>query len=300
MTTLDQTDRTIDTATPLGKRSGLARYLSHYGFAFGITLLAIVVLMALFAPLIAPHDPFAQDMTRRWLDPVWYADGTWAHPLGTDGFGRDYLSRLIYGARISILIGLFTMLLSGFIGVTLGLLGGYFGGWVDSVISFIIMTRLTVPVVLVATALSAIAGSTFGTVVIILGFLLWDRFAVVTRGAVQKVRSLEFVRAARAVGCSNTRIIIREIIPNIAPVILVIATLEVAQAILLEAALSFLGLGVQPPLPSWGLMIAEGKSQMLFKPWVITIPGIALFMLILAINLLGDALRDLTTTGGRV
>ncbi len=282
------------------QRPAWRRHLRHTSLVFGLCVLTLVVLAAVFAPLVAPHDPYLQNMSQRWLNPVWYPNGTWEQILGTDGFGRDYLSRLIYGARISLMVGVFTMLLSGLIGISLGLLGGYFGGWTDSVITFLIMTRLTIPVVLVATALSAIMGSTFTTVVVVLGFLLWDRFAVVTRGAVQKIRSLEFVRAARAVGCSNLRIILREIVPNILPMIMVIAALEVAQAILLESALSFLGLGVQPPLPSWGLMIAEGKGQMLFKPWVITIPGTALFVLILSINLLGDALRDIMTPGGRV
>lgn len=275
------------------------RGLRHAGFIISAVLLVVIVTAAILAPWIAPHDPFLQDMGQRWAKPVWHDSGSWEHILGTDAFGRDYLSRLIFGARISILIGVFTMLLSGLIGVTLGLVSGYFGGWVDSFVSFVITTRLTVPVVLVATALSAIMGSTFSTVIIVLGFLLWDRFAVVTRGAVQRVRSQEFIRSARAVGCSNVRIILREVVPNVMPVIIVVATLEIAQAILIESALSFLGLGVQPPLPSWGLMISEGKSQMLYNPWVIAIPGTALFTLILAINLLGDSLRQLTSPGER-
>jgi peptide/nickel transport system permease protein len=176
---------------------------------------------------------------------------------------------------------------------------GYFGGRIDLLITFIITTRLAMPVVLVALAVAAFAGSSIEIVIAVLGLLLWDRFAVVTRSATMQVRALDYVAAARTIGCSTGRIILVEILPNIANVLVVVATLEVAQAILLEATLSFLGLGVPPPLPSWGLMVAEGKEYMFFSPWVITIPGVALFTLVLAINLLGDGLRDLSAPENR-
>ena len=259
----------------------LRRGLRHGGFLIGAGILGLIVLAALAAPLIAPHDPYAQDVSRRLIPPVWQAKGTWDHVLGTDKLGRDYLSRLLYGGQISLLIGISAALISGVIGTVLGLCAGYFGGWVDSVVSYIVTTRLAMPVVLV------------------LGFLLWDRFAVVTRAATQQIRNQDFVSAARAAGLTDLRIIRQEILPNILNALIVVATLEMAHAILLEAALSFLGLGVQPPLPSWGLMIAEGKQYMFFQPWVITIPGVALLLLVLAINLLGDGLRDITAPEGR-
>jgi peptide/nickel transport system permease protein len=219
--------------------------------------------------------------------------------LGTDQLGRDYLSRLIHGARISLTIGATAAAMSGIIGTTLGVLAGYCGGRVDLVVGFIISTRLALPVVLVALAVAAFIGSSMQIVIAVLGLLLWDRFAVVTRSATMQIRALDYIAAARAIGASTARIILVEILPNIANVLVVVATLEMAQAILLEATLSFLGLGVPPPAPSWGLMVAEGKEYMFFSPWVITIPGAALFTLVLAINLLGDGLRDLAAPENR-
>ncbi len=213
--------------------------------------------------------------------------------------GRDYLSRLMYGARISLLIGIAAMFISGIIGSTLGIAAGYFGGKVDMVISFIITVRLAMPVVLVALAVVALIGGSLQVVILVLGFLIWDRFAVVMRSSTQQIRAVDYVTAAKAAGCSTLRILLTEILPNILNNLIVVATLEMARAILLEAALSFLGLGVQPPLPSWGLMVSEGREYMLFSPWIITIPGVALFMLVLSINLLGDGIRDITAPESR-
>jgi peptide/nickel transport system permease protein len=277
----------------------LRRGLRHTGFLIGAGIFGLIVLAALAAPLIAPHGPYAQDVSRRLIPPVWQAKGSWDHVLGTDKLGRDYLSRLLYGGQISLLIGVSAALISGLIGTTLGLCAGYFGGWVDSVVSYVVTTRLAMPVVLVALAMAALVGGSLKVVVLVLGFLLWDRFAVVTRAATQQIRNQDFVSAARAAGLTDLRIIGQEILPNIMNALIVVATLEMAHAILLEAALSFLGLGVQPPLPSWGLMIAEGKQYMFFQPWVITIPGVALLLLVLAINLLGDGLRDITAPEAR-
>ncbi|TGD98341.1 ABC transporter permease [Methylobacterium nonmethylotrophicum] len=277
----------------------LRRGLSHGGFLIGAAIVGFIVLAALAAPLIAPHDPYAQDVSRRLIPPVWHAKGGVAHLLGTDKLGRDYLSRLIYGSQISLLIGLSAALISGIIGTTLGVLAGYYGGRVDAVVSYVVTTRLAMPVVLVALAMASLVGGSLKVVVLVLGFLLWDRFAVVTRAATRQVRAQDFVAAARAAGFGPVRILAQEILPNILNALIVVATLEMAHAILLEAALSFLGLGVQPPLPSWGLMIAEGKQYMFFQPWVITIPGVALLVLVLGINLLGDGVRDITAPEGR-
>ena len=275
------------------------RILGHQGVLIGVTIVAAVILIALSAPLIAPHDPYHQDLMNRLVPPVWDARGSWEHIFGTDHLGRDYLSRLIYGARISLLIGIGAALISGVIGTFLGVAAGYFGGRVDMVVTFLITVRLSMPVVLVALAVVAIVGGSLQVVITVLGLLLWDRFAVVMRSSTLQIRSMDYVAAAEAVGCSTTRVLMTEIMPNVVNNLIVIATLEIAHAIILEAALSFLGLGVQPPLPSWGLMVSEGKDMMLFEPLLITIPGVALFLLVLAINLLGDGARDITAPENR-
>ena len=275
------------------------RILGHQGVLIGVTIVVAVILIALSAPLIAPHDPYHQDLMNRLVPPVWDARGSWEHIFGTDHLGRDYFSRLIYGARISLLIGIGAALISGVIGTLLGVAAGYFGGRVDMVVTFLITVRLSMPVVLVALAVVAIVGGSLQVVITVLGLLLWDRFAVVMRSSTLQIRSMDYVAAAEAVGCSTTRILMTEIMPNVVNNLIVIATLEIAHAIILEAALSFLGLGVQPPLPSWGLMVSEGKDMMLFEPWLITIPGVALFLLVLAINLLGDGARDITAPENR-
>jgi peptide/nickel transport system permease protein len=277
------------------------RIFRHWGLLAGVLILAVVLAMALLAPVLAPFDPFDQQLDRKLIPPIWHASSkaTWVHVFGTDHLGRDYLSRLLYGAQISLLIGVSAMLISGIIGTTLGILAGYFGGRVDMVVSFIISTRLSLPVVLVALAVVAIIGTSLNVVIWVLGLLIWDRFAVVMRSATQQVRTREFITAAQALGASTPRILFTEVAPNVVNHLIVVATLEMAHAILLEASLSFLGLGVQPPTPSWGLMISEAKGLMFFDPWLISIPGVALFLLVLAINMLGDGLRDVTAPENR-
>ena len=276
------------------------RIFGHTGLLIGCTVLAAIILIALFAPWIAPHDPYDQVLDRKLIPPVWSegAKATWNYPLGTDHFGRDCLSRLIWGARISLIIGFSAMLISGVIGTVLGVLAGFFGGRVDMVANFLITTRLSMPVVLVAIAVVSLVGSSLTVVIWVLGLLIWDRFAVVMRSATMQARNLDFVAAAQALGCSTSRIVFTEILPNVANHLIVVATIEMAHAILLEAALSFLGLGVQPPEPSWGLMISEAKGLMFFDGWLIAIPGTALFALVLSINLLGDGVRDVTAPDG--
>lgn len=277
------------------------RIFGHAGLIIGALILGSIVFMALFADVISPGDPYDQVLSRKLIPPIWHDSpkATWEHPFGTDALGRDYLTRLFHGARISLFIGFTAMLISGLIGTTLGVLAGYFGGRVDMVVNFILTTRLSLPVVLVALAVVSLIGSSLTVVIWVLGLLIWDRFAVVMRSATQQIRNLEFVSAAQALGCSTTRIVVAEILPNIANHLIVVATLEMAHAILLEAALSFLGLGVQPPQPSWGLMVAEAKGLMFFDSWLIGIPGLALFLLVLSINLLGDGIRDVTAPENR-
>ena len=275
------------------------RSLRHVGLLTGGGVLFAIVAIAAAGPWLFDLDPYGQDLLARHKPPFWMAGSDPAHLLGTDHFGRDYLSRLIYGARISLLIGLLVAAISGVIGVTLGIVAGYFRGTVDAVIMFVITARLATPIILVALAVVAVYGSSLQTVILVLGFLLWDRYALVTRAATLQLREQEFVTAARAAGFSQFRVLLFTILPNIANPIIVVATLEMAQAILLEAALSFLGLGVEPPMPSWGLMVAEGKEYMLFDPWVIAVPGIALLVLVLSINLVGDGIRDVTAPEGQ-
>lgn len=262
------------------------------GIRIGGGLLALIVLIALLAPWLSPHDPIAQDLTRRLLPPFWHPGSDPSHWLGTDHLGRDYLSRLLHGARVSLGIGLGVTLCAGVIGTILGLVAGYVGGRADMAISFLITTRLSLPIVLVALAAVALGGASLQTLAIVLSLLLWDRFAVVVRAATQGLRNREFVQATLSFGASSLHVMLRAILPNLRNTLVVVATLEVANVILLEAALSFLGLGARPPTPSWGLMIAEGREHILFDPWLIALPGSALCVLILAVNLLGDGVRD--------
>jgi peptide/nickel transport system permease protein len=281
------------------RRIVLARALRHGSLWIGGGILLVIALAALLAPVLTPHDPTFQDLGRRLIPPVWDARGSWVNPLGTDQLGRDYLARLIHGGRISLLIGFTTVVISGVIGTAVGIAAGYWGGRVDLIINFVLTIRLTLPVVLVALVVVALVGNSLTVLMLVIGLLLWDRFAIVTRSATLQLANLEFITAARAIGSSTPRILFREILPNMTGPLIVVASVELAHAILLEAALSFLGLGVQPPSFTWGLMIAEAKNQLLFRPWLIAVPAAALVALIFAINLIGDALRDVTAPEGR-
>ncbi|MGB1843172.1 MAG: ABC transporter permease [Thalassobaculaceae bacterium] len=288
-----QTAEEILEPTPMTKLR--RRVFKNHSFLIGAVILIFIILIALLAPLFSPHDPYDQDLARRLMNPFWHDKKTDdLYLLGTDKVGRDYLSRLIYGAQISLLIGFLTILISGTIGTALGVVAGYFGGRVDMVVNFIINTRLAMPVFLVAMAAVVAFGASLHVVIMVLGLFLWDRFAVVMRSITMQARDLDYVKAARAIGCSTPYIIIREIFPNVLSSLTVVATVEMANAILLEAALSFLGFGVQAPTPSWGLMLNEGREYMFFSPWLLALPGTGLFLLVLAINLFGDGLRDVT------
>ena len=307
MTTIDQAGATVpgrgDTAIEIEAQAPRVvmrrRALTHPGFLFGATVLVLAIVVAVFAPLLTSYDPYAQDLPHRLVPPVWNAKGNWAHLFGTDGFGRDYLARLMYGARISLTVGFGAATIAGLIGTSLGLIGGYFGGKVDAAVMYLVNVKLALPGILVALSLISVFGGSVAVVVTVLGVLFWDRFVVVTRSVTQQVRVNDYVTAAEAVGASRTRIIIGEILPNVMNHIIVIASLEMAVAILVEAALSFLGLGIRPPTPSWGLMVAEGRNFMFVQPYLVAIPGIAIFVLVIAINMLGDGIRDITAPEGR-
>jgi peptide/nickel transport system permease protein len=275
------------------------RAKKHTGFKIGVTLLVSLILIAVFAPLLAPHDPLEQSLSSRMLPPIWVDGGSWEYLLGTDQVGRDYLSRLIYGTRISLLVGFGAATIGMFIGVSLGMLAGYFGGWTDHLVNFILTTQLALPGLLLAMALVFIIGPSVWVVIGIIGVLHWTYYLVVTRSATMRMREIDFIAAAKSIGSSNGQILFHEILPNLATQIMVIFTFELGVAILAESSLSFLGVGIQPPTPSWGLMIAEGKDVMFFRPWQVILPGIAIFLLVVGANLTGDGLRDITSPQGR-
>ena len=275
------------------------RAMGHRGFQIGLGILILLFLVAIFAPLVAPMDPYAQSLSSRMLPPVWAEGGSWGHLLGTDQNGRDYLSRLIYGARISLAVGFGAATIGMFIGVTMGILAGYLGGRVDHAVNFILTAQLALPGLLLAMALVFIIGPSVWVVIGIVGVLHWTYYLVVTRAATMRLREIDFVAAAEATGATKFQILRHEILPNVANQIVVIFTFELGVAILAEASLSFLGVGIQPPNPSWGLMIAEGKEVMFFRPWLVVLPGICLFLLVVGANLVGDGLRDITSPEGR-
>ncbi|MCC7082998.1 MAG: ABC transporter permease [Burkholderiales bacterium] len=275
------------------------RMWRHKGFLIGLAVIAVIATMALVAPWLAPHDPYAQDLGKRLIPPAWDARGGWTHILGTDHLGRDYLSRLMYGARISLVIGLGAATIGCLIGVSLGIAAGYFGGRVDQFVSYLLACQLAMPTLLLAMALVFLIGPSLAVVIGIIGVLHWTYFLIVTRATTMQIRALDYVTAARALGCSRWQIIRSDVLPNLLNQIIVIFTLEVGIAIIAEASLSFLGVGVPAPNPSWGLLIAEGKNSMFFRPWLVVLPGMVLFLLVIAINLMGDGLRDVTAPESR-
>lgn len=296
---IESPDSKPPSATPTPGQLMGRRARAHPGFLAGGVFVLLVMLLAAFAPYVTAFDPYSQNLEARLISPFWAIDGSWAHPLGTDSLGRDYLTRILYGARVSLTVGIGAALISGVIGSLIGLIGGYFGGRIDAFVMYLINVKLALPGILIALSLVSIFGGSLVALVCILGFLFWDRFAVVVRSVTQQVRSQDFVTAAEAVGASRTRTIFGEILPNVTNQIIVVASLEMAIAILVEAVLSFLGLGIQPPTPSWGLLVSEGRNFMFFKPHLIVLPGLAIFFLVIAVNLMGDGIRDITAPEGR-
>ncbi len=257
----------------------------------GVILITSLVLMAVFAPYIAPHDPAVQDLTARLAPPVWYDKGTWNHVLGTDHLGRDVLSRAIYGARVSLWVGAAVVLLAGGFGVVMGLMAGYLGGRTDAFIMRWIDTQVAFPGLLLALIILAVIGPSLTTVVVVLALNGWMVYGRMTRSAVLAIRQSPYVEAAEVVGCRWPRILFRHILPNLTSPLLTLGILEFARIVLAEAALSFLGLGIQPPATSWGLDVAMGKNYMFMAWWLVTIPGCAIAVTVLAINLVASWLR---------
>lgn len=254
-------------------------------------ILGAVCLMAVFAPYIAPWDPADKDVLRRLKPPVWEEGGSWANVLGTDHLGRDVLSRLIYGARVSLLVGFGVVMVAGTFGTVMGMLAGYYGGKVDDLISRTIDVQTAFPGLLLALVILTMVGPSLETVVLVLAINGWMVYARMARGQVLSLREQQFFEAAVAVGCKARRIIFAHVLPNLASPILTLAALEMARVILAEAILSFLGMGVQPPATSWGLMIAEGQDYLANAWWLVTLPGLAIGLTVLAVNLLASWLR---------
>ena len=248
--------------------------------------------MAVAAPIAAPHDPNAIVLDAKLTPPVWQSGGTWEYPLGTDQLGRDILSRIMYGARISLLVGFATVLLGGFLGITLGLLSGYYGGILDDVITLIAEVQLAFPTILLALAIMAVLGPGLRNVIIVLSVSGWVIYGRVVRAQVLATKQLAYVEAARVIGVRNFNILFRHILPNVGASIIIIASFSVASAIMAEAFLSFLGLGVGLETPTWGGMLSEGRDLIREAWWLATLPGLAIMLTVLGINVVGDWLRD--------
>jgi ABC-type dipeptide/oligopeptide/nickel transport system permease subunit len=283
----------LDVVTePAASRATLKRLwrLKWALVAAAITL--AIVASAVLAPWIAPHDPLSVNIRHRLAPPAWMEGGASQHLLGTDPVGRDLLSRVLYGGRVSLVVGVAAVTVSATIGVLMGLVAGYFGGRLDWIITTLVNVMLTFPFVLFALAVIAVLGPSLPNMIIVLGIADWPLYTRVIRAETLAIREREFITAGRALGMSHSRIVFGQILPNLVSVIVVIATLQVARVIILESFLSFLGLGVQPPTPAWGNMLGEGRVYMLNSWWIATFPGLAIFVTTLAINLVGNGLRD--------
>jgi peptide/nickel transport system permease protein len=274
-----------------GLRSGVRELWSDKAGFIGATVLLLIVVMAIFAPWIVPHDPTAQSLADRLKPPAWLDGGSGDHLLGTDNLGRDVLSRLITGSRISLFVGAAVCLVAGTFGVVMGLIAGYKGGKVDSVIMRIVDTQVAFPGLLLALIILAVVGPSVTSVVVVLGVNGWMVYARITRGTVLSVRETPYVEAAEIVGCRPRRVIFKHILPNLASPLLTLTILEFARIVLAEAALSYLGLGIQPPQTSWGLDVSIGKDYMYNAWWLVTFPGIAIAVTVLSVNLVASWLR---------
>lgn len=259
----------------------------------GGLVIILFLIMALFAEQIAPHDPVRGNLRLRLDPPAWQAGGSWEYPLGTDAQGRDLLTRIIYGARISLLVGLLSVGASVLIGVLLGALAGYYRGWFDTVVSRFADLLLAFPFLIFAIGMMAFLGPGFTNLILALTFKGWVEFFRLVRGEMLAEKTQEYVEAARVAGLSHPAIILKEILPNIIQSVFVLGTLRMGHMIIMEASLSFLGLGIPPSIPAWGSMVSAGRDYMLVAWWVASLPGIAILILVLAINLFGEGLRDI-------
>ncbi len=257
-----------------------------------VVILLMIVFAAVFAPYIVPYDPTYQDVRKKLIPPVFSPGGSWEFILGTDHLGRDMLSRLIYGSRISMLVGVLGVAISALLGGIAGLLAGYYGRWVDNVLMRLADVQLSFPLILLALAIVAALGPSLPNIIIVMGLAGWVLYARIVRAQVLQIREMEFIMAIRAAGGGAMRVIMRHVLPNVVASCIVITTLQVARVIIMESSLSFLGLGVQPPTPTWGGMLADSRNYIYISWWMPTFPGLAILFTVLSINILGDWLRD--------
>lgn len=255
-------------------------------------ILLVVIFAAIFAPYIVPYDPTYQDVRKKLIPPLFSAGGSWEYILGTDHLGRDMLSRLIYGSRVSMVVGVLGVAISAVLGGIMGLLAGYYGRWVDNVLMRLADVQLSFPLILLALAVVAALGPSLPNIIIVMGLAGWVLYARIVRAQVLQIREMEFIVAIRALGAGGTRVIIRHVLPNVFASCIVITTLQIARVIIMESSLSFLGLGVQPPTPTWGGMLADSRNYIYLSWWMPTFPGLAILFTVLSINILGDWLRD--------
>lgn len=274
-------------------REFMVELLAHPVALFGGIIILVYILAGLFAPQITSHDPTRGNLRQRLIAPVWLKGGSWDYPLGTDDQGRDLLTRIIYGARISLLVGGLAVSISVLVGGTLGALAGYYRGWIDAVISRLADLLLAFPFLIFAIGMMAFLGSGLTNLILALTFKGWVEFFRLVRGEMMAEKTQEYVEAAKVSGLGNLAIIAREIVPNIIQSVFVLATLRIGDMIIMEASLSFLGLGIPPHIPAWGSMVAAGRDYMLVSWWVSTLPGIALLILVLSVNIFGEGLRDI-------
>lgn len=259
----------------------------------GLVIIGLLVVVAVFAPFIAPHDPTKGTLSDRLTPPAWQEGGSSAHLLGTDLLGRDTLSRLIYGARTSLAVAVLAILVAGTVGSLLGAMAGYLGGWVNTIIMRVVDLAFSFPAILLAMVLAVVVGPSFFNIIFVISLVLWAEYARMARGETLKVREMDFVALAQVAGVSRTRIMMRHILPNVASSLIVLATLQVGIVIIMESSLSFLGVGVPPPTPDWGSMIAEGRSYVVTAWWLSMVPGVTIVATVLSFNLLGDTLTEL-------
>jgi peptide/nickel transport system permease protein len=259
----------------------------------GLVIIGLLVLVAVFAPFVAPYEPTKGALSDRLTPPAWQEGGSSAHLLGTDLLGRDTLSRLVYGARTSLAVAVLAILVSGIVGSLLGAVAGYLGGWINTIIMRAVDLAFSFPAILLAMVLAVVVGPSFFNIVFVISLVLWAEYARMARGETLKVREMDFVALAQVAGVSKTRIMMRHILPNVASSLIVLATLQVGIVIIMESSLSFLGVGVPPPTPDWGSMIAEGRSYVVTAWWLSVVPGVAIVATVLSFNLLGDTLTEI-------
>ena len=271
------------------KNTALRRLMKDKLALVGLVILILIFFCAIFAPFLAPHAPLEQTLSWRLREPTLASGGPY---LGSDSLGRDILSRLMYGSRVTLLVGFAAVAISGTIGITLGVLAGYYGGRLDGVITWMVNTLLAFPFILLALVFAALFGRGLGNIILVLGITGWVQYARVARNSVLAVKSLEYVQSAHSIGATHMRIMFRHILPNILPPLIVIASYELARMIIMEAALSFLGLGVSPDTPSWGTMLADGREYLTAAWWIVLFPGLAITITVACVNTVGDWIRD--------